>query len=183
MAASLSRPCFLSLHVPFGQGCAQDLAAAFRFQPVAVRETPRVRQLALRRGNAVFLLNQRLTPAGISSHDFLYDVDPRPTQGTASNVCLEVDDVPGLCAQLQSRGCAVPVPPIEVRDERGSVTYSVVSSAVGNVSHTLLDRSRYRGPFLPGFQPIQEAAAPGDGDSSVHTAVLPTLARPLCTPR
>ncbi|XP_042675436.1 4-hydroxyphenylpyruvate dioxygenase-like protein isoform X2 [Centrocercus urophasianus] len=113
MAASLSRPCFLSLHVPYGQGCAQDLAAAFRFQPVAVRETPRVRQLALRRGAAVFLLNERLAPAGISNRDFLYDVDPRPTLGTASNVCLEVDDVPRLCAQLQSRGCTLPVPPIE----------------------------------------------------------------------
>lgn len=167
MAASLSRPFFLSLHVPYGQGCAQDLAAAFRFQPVAVRETPRVRQLALRRGAAVFLLNQRLAPAGISNHDFLYDVDPRPTLGTASNVCLEVDDVPGLCAQLQSRGCTLPVPPVEVRDERGSVTYGVVSSAVGNVSHTLLDRSRYRGPFLPGFQPIR-GAPPGDGAEVSH---------------
>ncbi|OXB68520.1 hypothetical protein ASZ78_000457 [Callipepla squamata] len=132
MAASLSRPCFLSLHVPYGQGCAQDLAAAFRFQPVAVRETPRVRQLALRRGNAVFLLNQRLAAAGISDRDFLYDVDPRPTLGTASNVCLEVDDVPGLCEQLQSRGCTLPVSPTELRDEHGSVTYGVVSSVVGN---------------------------------------------------
>ncbi|XP_074733284.1 4-hydroxyphenylpyruvate dioxygenase-like protein isoform X1 [Strix uralensis] len=171
MAALLSRPCFISLHVPYRQGWAQDLANTFRFQPVAMRETPRVRQLALRRGSAVFLVNERLAPgpASTSSHDFLYDVDPRPALGTASNVCFEVNDVPGLCKQLQSWGCSLPVPPTEVKDDSGSVTYGVASSIVGNISHTLLDRSRYRGPFLPGFQPIQEApSATGDGIKITH---------------
>ncbi|NXK52907.1 HPDL protein, partial [Chauna torquata] len=169
MAASLSRPCFISLHVPYRQGWAQDLATAFRFQPVAVRETPRVRQLAVRRGAAVFLLNQRLAPAGAPSHDFLYDVDPQPALGTASNVCFEVEDVPGLCEQLWGRGCSLPVPPTKVSDDGGSVTYGVVSSIVGNVSHTLLDRSCYRGPFLPGFQPIQGAPPEaGDGVEITH---------------
>ncbi|KAF1669310.1 HPDL protein, partial [Pygoscelis papua] len=171
MAASLSRPCFISLHVPYRQSWAQDLATTFRFQPVAVRETPRVRQLALQRGSATFLINKRLAPAptSASSCDFLYDVDPRPAFGTASNVCFEVDDVPGLCKRLQSQGCSLPVPPTEVRDDGGSVTYGVASSIVGNVSHTLLDRSRYRGPFLPGFQPIQGApSAAGDGIEITH---------------
>ncbi|NXJ73679.1 HPDL protein, partial [Trogon melanurus] len=159
MTASLSRPCFISLHVPYKQGWAQDLANTFRFQPVAVRETPRVRQLALRQGSTVFLVNERLVPghASTPSHDFLYDVDPRPTLGTASNVCFEVDDVPELCKRLQSQGCSLLVPPTEVRDDGGSVTYGVARSIVGNISHTLLDRSRYRGPFLPGFQPIRRA--------------------------
>ncbi|NXV79505.1 HPDL protein, partial [Atlantisia rogersi] len=169
MAALLSRPCFISLHVPYRQRWAQDLVNTFRFQPVAVRETPEVRQLALRRGSAVFLVNERLAlgPTGTASRGFLYDVDPRPALGTASNVCFEVDDVLGLCRQLQSRGCSLPVPPTEVRDDGGSVTYGVVSSIVGNVSHTLLDRSRYRGPFLPGFQPIAEAPL-GDGIEITH---------------
>lgn len=171
MAAFLSRPCFISLHVPYRQGWAQHLATTFRFQPVAMRETPRVRQMALRQGSAVFLVNERLAPgpASTSSHDFLYDVDPWLTLGTASNVCFEVDDVPGLCKQLQSQGCSLPVPPTEVRDDCGSVTYGVVSSIVGNISHTLLDRSRYRGPFLPGFQPIQGASlATGDRLKITH---------------
>ncbi|NWS55777.1 HPDL protein, partial [Chunga burmeisteri] len=171
MAALLSRPCFISLHVPYRQRWAQDLANTFRFQPVAVRETPRVRQLALRRGSAVFLINERLAPgpASTSSCDFLYDVDPQPTLGTASNVCLEVDDVPGLCKRLQSWGCSLLVPPTELRDDSGSIIYGVVSSVVGNISHTLLDRSRYQGPFLPGFQPIQgPPSTTGDGIEITH---------------
>uniref|UniRef100_A0A8B9CKJ0 4-hydroxyphenylpyruvate dioxygenase n=1 Tax=Anser brachyrhynchus TaxID=132585 RepID=A0A8B9CKJ0_9AVES len=110
-----------------------------------------------RRGTAVFLLNQHLAPSGASSRDFLYDVDPQPALGTASNVCFEVEDVPGLCKRLQGQGCSVPVPPTEVSDDGGSVTYGVVRSVVGNISHTLLDRSRYRGPFLPGFQTVRGA--------------------------
>ncbi|KFV84441.1 4-hydroxyphenylpyruvate dioxygenase-like, partial [Struthio camelus australis] len=69
-------------------------------------------------------------------------------------ICFEVDDGPGLCERLRSRGCSLWVPPTKVSDDSGSVTYGVVSSVVGNISHTLLDRSRYRGPFLPGFQAI-----------------------------
>ncbi|XP_009957067.1 PREDICTED: 4-hydroxyphenylpyruvate dioxygenase-like protein [Leptosomus discolor] len=171
MAASPSRPCFISLHVPYKQGWAQNLANTFCFQPVAVRETPRVRQLALRQGSAIFLVNERLAlgPASASSCDFLYDVDPRPTLGTASNICFEVDNVPGLCKRLQSQGCSLLVPPTEVRDDGGSVTYGVASSIVGNISHTLLDRSRYQGPFLPGFHPIQGApSAMEDGIKITH---------------
>ncbi|KFP74402.1 4-hydroxyphenylpyruvate dioxygenase-like, partial [Acanthisitta chloris] len=57
----------------------------------------------------------------------------------------------------------------ELRDDSGSVTYGVVSSVVGNISHTLLDRSRYRGLFLPGFQPIQgNPSAMGDGIEITH---------------
>ncbi|NXA31482.1 HPDL protein, partial [Eudromia elegans] len=167
MAASLNRVGFVSLHVPYGQAWAQDLAGAFRFQPFAVRETPRLRQLALRRGSAVFVLNERLAPGPAA--DLLYDADPRPALGTASNVCFEVDDVPGLCERLRSRGCSLRVPPTRVQDDGGSVTYGVASSVVGNVSHTLLDRSHYRGPFLPGFQALPGAPpAGGDGVEITH---------------
>ncbi|EOB00359.1 4-hydroxyphenylpyruvate dioxygenase-like protein, partial [Anas platyrhynchos] len=182
--ASLSRPCFISLHVPYRQRWAQDLAASFRFHPVAMRETPQVRQLALRRGGrgaAVFLLNQRLAPSRAPSPDFLYDMDPQPALGTASNVCFEVEDVPGLCERLRGRGCSVPVPPTEVSDEGGSVTYGVVRSVVGNISHTLLDRSRYQGPFLPGFQPVRGAPhEAGDGVEITNFDHITHVG--LCTP-
>ncbi|KGL74234.1 4-hydroxyphenylpyruvate dioxygenase-like, partial [Tinamus guttatus] len=151
----------------YGPPWAQALAAVFRFHPFAVRETPRVRQLALRRGSAVFVVNERLVPG--STGDLLYDVDPQPALGTASNICFEVDNVPRVCEQLRSRGCSLQVPPTEVGDDGGSVTYSVASSVVGNISHTLLDRSRYRGPFLPGFQAIPGAPpAGGDGVGITH---------------
>uniref|UniRef100_A0A8C4WEC7 4-hydroxyphenylpyruvate dioxygenase n=1 Tax=Gopherus evgoodei TaxID=1825980 RepID=A0A8C4WEC7_9SAUR len=81
-----------------------------------------------------------LTPAGVG-----------PPAG-ASNVCFEVQDVPTVSQSLQERGCPLAIPPTDVTDSGGSVTYCVVRSVVGNISHTLLDCSRYRGAFLPGFR-------------------------------
>uniref|UniRef100_A0A8C0V361 4-hydroxyphenylpyruvate dioxygenase n=1 Tax=Cyanistes caeruleus TaxID=156563 RepID=A0A8C0V361_CYACU len=83
-------------------------------------------------------------------------------KGTGTSACHDP-------ARLQSQGCSLLVPPTELSDDSGSVTYGVVSSVVGNISHTLLDRSCYRGPFLPGFQPIQGApSATGDGIKITH---------------
>uniref|UniRef100_A0A670XQP3 4-hydroxyphenylpyruvate dioxygenase n=1 Tax=Pseudonaja textilis TaxID=8673 RepID=A0A670XQP3_PSETE len=76
---------------------------------------------------------------------------------TASNICFEVEDVPGISRNLQEKGCKILIPPTTEADENGFVTYSVVRSIVGNVSHTLLDRSQYGGPFLPGFCEVEVA--------------------------
>ena len=43
------------------------------------------------------------------------------------------------------------VEPTVISDVFGDVTYAVIKSCVGNVVHTLIDRSRYGGQFLPGF--------------------------------
>jgi 4-hydroxyphenylpyruvate dioxygenase len=41
-----------------------------------------------------------------------------------------------------------------MRDERGTVRLAAIAT-FGDTRHTLIDRSRYRGPFLPGFRPIE----------------------------
>uniref|UniRef100_A0A674I1C1 4-hydroxyphenylpyruvate dioxygenase n=1 Tax=Terrapene triunguis TaxID=2587831 RepID=A0A674I1C1_9SAUR len=98
------------------------------------------------------LIRSACPPLGHSDEEFLYDVGPSHLVSTASNVCFEVQDVPSISRRLQERGCPLAIPPTDVTDDSGSVTYCVVRSVVGNVSHTLLDRSRYRGAFLPGFR-------------------------------
>ncbi|XP_019383918.1 PREDICTED: 4-hydroxyphenylpyruvate dioxygenase-like protein [Gavialis gangeticus] len=179
MAASVSRLCHVAFHVPRGQGLASDLVTKFRFRPVAVRETARARQLAVRRGAAVFVVNERGEAAPSSGPTwpapaqgaavFVVNENPAYAVSTACNVCFELDDVPGASRRLRDRGCRLAVPPTEVTDEDGSVTYSVVRSVVGNVSHTLLDRSRYRGPFLPGFRAVTAAPeGPPDGAEITH---------------
>lgn len=166
MAASLSRLSHIAFHVPTGTTLVSDLVGKFRFHLFAARVTARARQLAFRKGAAVFLVNERLGEApsdsvwptlaqqptlGHAAGDFFYDVAPSCAVSTASNVCFEVQDVHGVSRHLQEQGCPLAVPPTHVTDDGGSVTYCVVRSIVGNVSHTLLDRSRYRGAFLPGF--------------------------------
>ncbi|EPQ17083.1 4-hydroxyphenylpyruvate dioxygenase-like protein [Myotis brandtii] len=49
----------------------------------------------------------------------------------------------------------------ERQDALGAATYTVVRSPAGNLSLTLLERTGYRGPFLPGFRPLSSKTGPG----------------------
>ncbi|XP_060132933.1 4-hydroxyphenylpyruvate dioxygenase-like protein [Zootoca vivipara] len=168
MPGLLNRMCHIGFHVPEGQQLASNLVHQFGFELFAARVAEWSRQLAFRRGDAVFLVNERLKPAKRDAlpvpssgcrkdKGILYDVDLEYAVSTASNICFEAEDVPGISQSLQERGCQILIPPTAVGDENGHVTYSVVASIIGNVSHTLLDRSRYSGPFLPGFHMAEGA--------------------------
>ncbi|CAL8282476.1 unnamed protein product [Merluccius merluccius] len=98
----------------------------------------------------------------------LYDVHSPYAVDTACNVCFEVRDVERSFRSLRDQGCDLLVPPTVVRDGDGggggAVTYTVVRSVVGNVRHTLLDKSGYEGHFLPGFKDIPNPGT-GGGDA------------------
>ncbi|MCJ8738840.1 hypothetical protein PDJAM_G00040490 [Pangasius djambal] len=174
MAAYLSRLHHITLHVSNVDKLAQDLVSKLQFSAFAARLTAGARQLAFRKGAAVFVLTERPRCGGEAvplpehrnrrlahSHGdhvgpgrvgtVLYDVQPHYAVDSACNVCFEVEDVERSSESLRARGCDLLVPPTRVHDDGGLVTYSVVKSIVGNVCHTLVDTSRYRGPFLPGF--------------------------------
>jgi 4-hydroxyphenylpyruvate dioxygenase len=69
------------------------------------------------------------------------------------DVALAVDDVPAIYEEVTRRGAAGVRPPTTVEDDHGAVEYAVIR-AYGDTTHTLIDRSRYRGPFFPGFEPL-----------------------------
>ncbi|XP_001496335.1 4-hydroxyphenylpyruvate dioxygenase-like protein [Equus przewalskii] len=156
MAAPARSLCHIAFHVPAGQPLAQDLQRIFGFQPLAAREADGWRQLALRSGDAVFLVNE-----GGGRGEPLYGLDPRHAVPSATNLCFDVADVSAAARALASRGCSVPVAPVSVRDAQGTATYAVVSSPAGNLSLTLLERAGFRGPFLPGFGHVPSATGPG----------------------
>ncbi|XP_037683306.1 4-hydroxyphenylpyruvate dioxygenase-like protein [Choloepus didactylus] len=156
MAALARRLCHIAFHVSAEHPLARDLQRLFGFQPLAAREADGWRQLALRSGDAVFLVNQ-----GAGPEEPLYGVDPRHAVPSATNLCFDVADAGAAARALAARGCHVPVPPVSVRDAQGVATYAVVSSPAGNLSLTLLERAGYRGPFLPGFRPVASAPSPG----------------------
>ncbi|KAM9837212.1 4-hydroxyphenylpyruvate dioxygenase-like protein [Aulostomus maculatus] len=183
MAALLSRLHHISLHVYNVEKIAKDLVTKFRFDLFATRITGRSRQLAFKKGTAVFVVNERPNRNGTLNEDIsatsdkyaldppqvkagnqnqdllikcLYDVSPHYSVDTASNVCFEVQDVERSFSALRHLGCSFLVPPTTVQDQHGLVTYSVVKSIVGNVCHTLIDRTNYQGIFLPGFDVIDK---------------------------
>uniref|UniRef100_A0A8C0RLM5 4-hydroxyphenylpyruvate dioxygenase n=1 Tax=Canis lupus familiaris TaxID=9615 RepID=A0A8C0RLM5_CANLF len=156
MAAHARRLCHVAFHVPAGQRLARDLRRLLGFQPLAVREAEGWRQLALRSGDAVFLVNE-----GAGPRQPLYGLDPRHEVPSATNLCFDVADAGAAARALVARGCSVPVPPVSVKDAQGTATYAVANSPAGNLSLTLVERAGFRGPFLPGFQSVPSAAGPG----------------------
>ncbi|XP_075411649.1 4-hydroxyphenylpyruvate dioxygenase-like protein [Tenrec ecaudatus] len=155
MTLSARRLCHIAFHVPAGQPFARDLQRFFGFQPLAARERDGWRQLALRSGDAIFLVNEGAGPG-----QPLYGLDSRHPVPSASNLCFDVDDAASAARALAARGCLMLVPPVSVRDAHGAATYTVVNSPVANLSLTLLDRYGYRGPFLPGFGPVPSEPGP-----------------------
>uniref|UniRef100_A0A4W5KNQ5 4-hydroxyphenylpyruvate dioxygenase-like n=1 Tax=Hucho hucho TaxID=62062 RepID=A0A4W5KNQ5_9TELE len=179
MAAYLSRLHHISLHVRNVDKIAHELVSKFKFNLFVARLTEKSKQLAFRKGAAIFVVNERPNKSpvewngvtlsrstgdcpsesqpGPTNTDWtcLYDVQPHYSVDTASNVCFQVDDVEKSFKSLRQLGCEFLVSPTQVCDDQGLVTYSVVKSIVGNVNHTLIDTSKYKGSFLPGFREVE----------------------------
>jgi len=66
------------------------------------------------------------------------------------DLALEVPDVDAAVAYARSQGATILDEPHDLVDEDGTVRVASIA-AYGDTRHSLVDRSRYHGPFLPGF--------------------------------
>jgi 4-hydroxyphenylpyruvate dioxygenase len=66
------------------------------------------------------------------------------------DIALEVPDVDRCVAHARAQGATVLVEPQDVSDEHGTVRTAAIAT-YGETRHTLVDRSRYTGPYLPGY--------------------------------
>ncbi|HWE91149.1 MAG TPA: 4-hydroxyphenylpyruvate dioxygenase [Pseudonocardiaceae bacterium] len=71
---------------------------------------------------------------------------------SVADIALEVPDVDRCVAHARAQGATVLAEPYEVSDEHGTVRFAALG-VYGDTRHTLVDRSRYHGPYLPGYQP------------------------------
>jgi len=79
-----------------------------------------------------------------------------------SDISLEVPDVDKCIEQARSQGATILVEPHDISDEHGTVRSAAIA-AYGDTQHTLVDRSRYTGPYLPGFQARTSGYVKRDG--------------------
>jgi len=142
-------------HVRFVVGNARQSAYfyrnAFGFDVVAYAglET-KVRDQAgyvLRQGEITFVLSSPLRAdhpdnARLASHG----------DGVES-IALEVESVPEAFEAAVARGASPHTPPTLLEDAEGVYEFAKIR-AYGDTTHTFVDRSRYRGVFSPGFEPI-----------------------------
>ncbi|MFJ2579778.1 VOC family protein [Kitasatospora aureofaciens] len=70
------------------------------------------------------------------------------------DLAVAVPDVYYAYDYAVDRGAASLTEPYEVRDRYGTVVLAAIR-VPGGTRHTLVDRSRYAGPYLPGFVPFE----------------------------
>ncbi|MGH3448547.1 MAG: 4-hydroxyphenylpyruvate dioxygenase [Nocardioidaceae bacterium] len=67
-----------------------------------------------------------------------------------SDIALEVPDVDKCVEHARKMGATIIDEPADVSDDDGTVRIAAIA-AYGDTRHTLVDRSRYNGVYLPGF--------------------------------
>ncbi len=136
----------------FVAGNATQAAAyyqhAFGMELVAYRgpETGHreAKSFVLRSGSARFVVTGGVTPdSGLLDHH------RRHGDGVA-DLALEVPDVDRCVEHARAVGATILVEPHDEADEHGTVRTAAIAT-YGETRHTLVDRSRYAGPYLPGF--------------------------------
>src|SRR4051795_3440085 len=78
------------------------------------------------------------------------------------DIALEVPDVDRCIAHARSQGAVVLEEPRDVTDEHGTVRVAAIA-AYGDTRHSLVERSRYTGPYLPGYVARQSTYVKRDG--------------------
>jgi 4-hydroxyphenylpyruvate dioxygenase len=68
------------------------------------------------------------------------------------DLALEVPDIDRCVAHARAQGARILAEPHEESDEFGTVRLAALAT-YGETRHTLVDRSRYRGVYLPGYVP------------------------------
>jgi 4-hydroxyphenylpyruvate dioxygenase len=102
------------------------------------------KSFVLRSGSIRFVLNGAVDPDSP-----LADHHRRHGDGVV-DIALEVPDVDRCIAQARRAGARVVREPEDVTDEHGTVRIASIAT-YGETVHTLVDRSRYTGPYLPGY--------------------------------
>jgi 4-hydroxyphenylpyruvate dioxygenase len=98
----------------------------------------------LRSGAVRFVLK-----GGIDPRSPLLDHHRRHGDGIV-DIALEVPDVDRCVAHARAHGATILDEPHDVTDEHGTVRVAAIA-AYGDTRHSLVDRSRYAGPYLPGY--------------------------------
>ncbi|WP_137122086.1 4-hydroxyphenylpyruvate dioxygenase [Segeticoccus rhizosphaerae] len=87
------------------------------------------------------------------------------------DIALEVPDVDKCIAHARSVGATVVQEPEDITDEHGTVRIGAIA-AYGDTRHTLVDRSRYDGVYLPGYVERSSGYVKRDGQPKRYFQAL-----------
>jgi 4-hydroxyphenylpyruvate dioxygenase len=107
-------------------------------------------------GSARFVIN-----GGVHPRSWMLDHHRAHGDGVA-DLPLSVPDVDRCVRQARRTGATVLEQPHDESDEYGTVRVAAIA-AYGDTRHTLVDRTRYHGPYLPGYAPARTAVTRSAG--------------------
>jgi 4-hydroxyphenylpyruvate dioxygenase len=110
----------------------------------------------LRSGSARFVIKGAYDPASA-----LADHHRKHGDGIV-DIALAVPDVDKCIAHATAQGATVLEQPHDISDEHGTVRLAAIAT-YGDTRHSLIDRSRYTGPYLPGYVARRPALVPRPG--------------------
>ncbi|XP_013783055.1 4-hydroxyphenylpyruvate dioxygenase-like protein [Limulus polyphemus] len=153
----------VELCVKNGRKVLGNFIQNFGFRLHARRTTEFVEQKVVRSGQSVFVINEILQKGELNFRenkriDDDWTILCCHETDTVFNVALHVKDVGKTTERARAIGAHVVREPCDVQDRWGHVTYSIVKSCCGNVLHTLINKDNYLGPFLPGFEMMEDSA-------------------------
>ncbi|WP_121254757.1 4-hydroxyphenylpyruvate dioxygenase [Nocardioides ferulae] len=126
---------------------------AYRGPETGTRDS---KSYVLRSGSARFVLSGGVTPDSP-----LLDHHRRHGDGVV-DLALEVPDVDRCVDHARASGATVLEEPHDVSDEHGTVRVAAIAT-YGETRHTLVDRSAYSGPYLPGYVAAQSTITRPEG--------------------
>ncbi|KAL1140193.1 hypothetical protein AAG570_000125, partial [Ranatra chinensis] len=71
------------------------------------------------------------------------------------DIAFEVQDLEAIVKKANERGATIVKNIWEEKDNYGTVKFATVQT-FGDTTHTFVERSRYKGPFLPGYKEITD---------------------------
>lgn len=102
------------------------------------------KSFVLKSGSARFVIH-----GGVRPDSPLLDHHRKHGDGVV-DLALEVGDVDQCIEHARKQGATVLEEPHDVSDEHGTVRLAAIAT-YGETRHTLVDRSKYSGPYLPGY--------------------------------
>lgn len=181
----------VELCVRDGPSTVAYFSQRLHFSVWARRDTPAARQWVVRSRRSVFVVTQKretdeYQPCPNEAWPFLtFCCRGRHQIDSVFNVALEVDDVDRVAEKMHRQGGRVYQAPTSTspeRDAAGAVRYAVVGSCCGNVVHTLLDKRRYTGAFLPTFDAVADSIHVAGDELVTHVDHLTYVCRPGQSP-
>lgn len=145
-------------HVTFWVGNAKQAASYYitrmGFEPFAYKglETGSrdIASHAVKQNKIIFVFQSMLNPN--RPKDF---GDHLVKHGDGvKDIAFEVEDLPAIFNRALARGAVVVRKPWEESDDKGTVKMAQIQT-YGDTTHTLIDRSKYKGLFLPGYEAVK----------------------------